>query len=117
MLRMVYQDSNEEMHGQLWKAVRTGLISDQKILRGSSATVSRKQPIHVPQRMARRSASPNRYVASHTRRDKLEEQVFEILPVWVPFYNWPLLVSGGEAIKHLLYALIEVLDVLLGLVG
>jgi hypothetical protein len=26
MPRMVYQDSNEEMHGQLWKAVRTGLI-------------------------------------------------------------------------------------------
>jgi PAS domain S-box-containing protein len=26
MLRMVYQDSNEEMDGQLWEAVRTGLI-------------------------------------------------------------------------------------------
>src|SRR6202007_3210963 len=26
MLRMVYQDSNEEMHGPLWEAVRTGLI-------------------------------------------------------------------------------------------
>ena len=26
MLRMVYQDSSEEMHGQLWEAVRTGLI-------------------------------------------------------------------------------------------
>ena len=26
MLRMIYQDSSEEMHGQLWEAVRTGLI-------------------------------------------------------------------------------------------
>jgi serine/threonine protein kinase len=26
MLRMVYEDSNEEMHGRLWEAVRTGLI-------------------------------------------------------------------------------------------
>src|SRR5262249_34418758 len=26
MLRMVYQDSNEEMHGRLWEAVRTGFI-------------------------------------------------------------------------------------------
>src|SRR6202011_2820986 len=26
MLRMVYQDSSEKMHGQLWEAVRTGLI-------------------------------------------------------------------------------------------
>src|SRR4029077_19810010 len=25
-LRMVYEDSNEEMHGQLWEAVRAGLI-------------------------------------------------------------------------------------------
>jgi len=35
-------------------------------------------------------------MASHTPREKLEEQVFEILPAWVPFYNWPLLVSGGK---------------------
>src|SRR5262245_41653386 len=26
MLRIVYQDSEEEMHGQLWEAVRAGLI-------------------------------------------------------------------------------------------
>src|SRR4029077_4973046 len=26
MLRMVYQDSNEEMHGQFWEAVRAGLV-------------------------------------------------------------------------------------------
>ena len=25
MLRMVYQDSEDEMHGHLWEAVRTGL--------------------------------------------------------------------------------------------
>jgi predicted ATPase len=30
MLQMVYQDSNEEMHGRLWEAVRTGFIFRSK---------------------------------------------------------------------------------------
>ena len=44
-LRMVYQDSNEQMHAQLWEAVRAGLIFRWKIPISFSTTVSRKRPI------------------------------------------------------------------------
>jgi hypothetical protein len=37
-LRIVYQNSSEHTQGRLWEAVRTGLISDQKILTGSYTT-------------------------------------------------------------------------------
>ena len=46
LLRMVYQDSSEEMHGQLWEAVRTASFSDQKTLTGSSTTACKKPRTH-----------------------------------------------------------------------
>jgi len=45
MLRMVYQDSNEEMHGHLSEAVRIGFIFRSEIPIASYTTVFRKQPI------------------------------------------------------------------------
>ena len=44
-LRIVYQDSEEEVHGQLWEAVRAGLIFRSEDSYKFSTTASRKPPI------------------------------------------------------------------------
>jgi predicted ATPase/signal transduction histidine kinase/GAF domain-containing protein len=80
MLRMVYQDSSEEMHGQLWEAVRTGLIF--RIEDSYTFLHDRVQEAAyslIPQQL--RAAAHLRIgmqMASHTPPDKLEEEIFEI---------------------------------------
>ena len=80
MLRMVYQDSSKEMHGQLWEAVRTGLI----LQTGASYSflhdrVQEAAYSLIPQEL--RAAAHLRIgmlMASHTSAEKLEEGIFEI---------------------------------------
>ncbi|WOH56845.1 AAA family ATPase [Bradyrhizobium sp. BWC-3-1] len=80
MLRMVYQDSSEELHGQLWEAVRTGLIF--RIENSYTFLHDRVQEAAyslIPQQL--RAAAHLRIgmqMASHTSPDKLEEEIFEI---------------------------------------
>ena len=45
LLEMVSKQSNEEMHSQLWEAIRAGLIFRSEHSYASSTTASRKQPI------------------------------------------------------------------------
>jgi PAS domain S-box-containing protein len=80
MLRMVYQDSIEEMHGQLWEAVRTGLIfrseGSYKFLhdRVQEAAYS----LISPDLRAEAHLQIGMLMASHTSPDKIEEGIFEI---------------------------------------
>jgi PAS domain S-box-containing protein len=80
MLRMVYQDSSEEMHGQLWEAVRTGLIfrSDDSY-RFLHDRVQEAAYSLIPQELrAETHLRIGMLMASHTASDKLEEEIFEI---------------------------------------
>ncbi|MFM0342122.1 trifunctional serine/threonine-protein kinase/ATP-binding protein/sensor histidine kinase [Paraburkholderia fungorum] len=80
MLRMVYQDSSEEMHGQLWEAVRTGLIlRSEDSYRFLHDRVQEAAYSLIPQEL--RAATHLRIgmlMASLTSADKLEEGIFEI---------------------------------------
>src|SRR5271167_3148687 len=80
MLRMVYQDSSEEMHGQLWEAVRTGLIfrSDNSY-RFLHDRVQEAAYSLIPEQLrAETHLRIGILMASHTSPDKLEEGSFEI---------------------------------------
>ncbi|OSI67331.1 hypothetical protein BSZ21_17115 [Bradyrhizobium canariense] len=80
MLRMVYQESSEEMHGQLWEAVRTGLIfRTEDSYTFLHDRVQEAAYSLIPQEL--RAAAHLRIgmqMASHTPPDKLEEEIFEI---------------------------------------
>jgi predicted ATPase/GAF domain-containing protein len=81
MLQMVYQDSNEEMHGQLREAVRTGLIFrsedsyrflHDRVQEAAYSLIPKELPAEAHLRIGM-------LMASHTPPDKLEEGIFEIL--------------------------------------
>jgi PAS domain S-box-containing protein len=80
MLRMVYQESSEQTHAQLWEAVRTGLIfrSDDSY-RFLHDRVQEAAYSLIPQDLrAEAHLRIGMLMASHTPRDKLEEEIFEI---------------------------------------
>ena len=81
MLRMVYQDSSEEMHGQLWEAVRTGLIfRSEDSYRFLHDRVQEAAYSLIPQELrAEAHLRIGMLMASHTSPDKLEEGIFEIV--------------------------------------
>jgi predicted ATPase len=81
MLRMVYQDSSEEMHGQLWEAVRTGLIfRSEDAYRFLHDRVQEAAYSLIPQELrAEAHLRIGMLMASHTSPDKLEEGIFEIV--------------------------------------
>ena len=81
MLRMVYQDSSEEMHGQLWEAVRTGLIfRSEDSYRFLHDRVQEAAYSLIPQELrAEAHLRIGMLMASHTSPDKLEEEIFEIV--------------------------------------
>ncbi len=81
MLRIVYQDSEEEMHGQLWEAVRAGLIfrseNSYKFLhdRVQEAAYS----LIPEQSRAEAHLRIGMLLAAQTPQEKLEETIFEIV--------------------------------------
>ena len=80
MLRMVYQDSSEEMHGQLWEAVRTGLIfRSEDSYRFLHDRVQEAAYSLIPRELrAETHLRIGMLMAAHTSPDKLEEGIFEI---------------------------------------
>ena len=81
MLRMVYQDSEEEMHGQLWEAVRAGLIfRSEDSYRFLHDRVQEAAYSLIPEESrAEAHLRIGRLLATHTPPEKLEEAIFEIV--------------------------------------
>jgi PAS domain S-box-containing protein len=81
MLRMVYRDSSEEMHEQLWEAVRTGLVlRSEDAYRFLHDRVQEAAYSLIPQELrAEAHLRIGMLMASHTAPDKLEEGIFEIV--------------------------------------
>jgi PAS domain S-box-containing protein len=81
MLRIVYQDSEEEMHGRLWEAVRAGLIfrseDSYKFLhdRVQEAAYS----LIAEELRAEAHLRIGMLLAAQTPPEKLEETIFEIV--------------------------------------
>jgi PAS domain S-box-containing protein len=81
MLRMVYQDSNEDMHDQLWEAVRTGLIfRSEESYRFLHDRVQEAAYSLIPEESRAEShLRIGMLLAAHTPPEKLEEGIFEIV--------------------------------------
>ena len=81
MLRMVYQDSSEEIHGQLWEAVRAGLIiRSEDSYRFLHDRVQEAAYSQIPREMrAEAHLRIGMLMASHTSEEKLEEGIFDIV--------------------------------------
>src|SRR5262245_8377638 len=81
VLRMVYQDSTEDMHGQLWEAVRTGLIfHSEDSYRFLHDRVQEAAYSLIPEESrAEAHLRIGRLLATHTPPEKLEEAIFEIV--------------------------------------
>ena len=81
LLRTVYQDSNEEMHRQLWEAVRTGLIfRSQDSYRFLHDRVQEAAYSLISQGLrAEAHLQIGMLMALHTPPDKLEGSIFEIV--------------------------------------
>ena len=81
LLAMVYQDSKEEMHGDLWEAVRTGLVfRSEDAYRFLHDRVQEAAYSLIPED-ARAAAHLRigRLLASRTAPEKIEEEIFEIV--------------------------------------
>jgi PAS domain S-box-containing protein len=81
MLHMVYQDSSTEMHGQLWEAVRSGLIiRTEEAYRFLHDRVQEAAYSLISQDLrAETHLRIGMVMASRTAPDKLEEGIFEIV--------------------------------------
>jgi predicted ATPase len=81
MLRMVYQDADENLHGQLWEAVRAGLIFRSKdSYRFLHDRVQEAAYSLIPREL--RPAAHlriGRLLAAHTPSEELEDRIFEIV--------------------------------------
>jgi PAS domain S-box-containing protein len=81
MLRIVYQDANEDMHGQLWEAVRTGLLfRSEDSYRFLHDRVQEAAYSLIPEESrAEAHLRAGMLLAAHTPPEKLEEGIFEIV--------------------------------------
>src|SRR3984957_10566899 len=81
MLRMVYQDASQEMHGQLWDAVRAGLIfQSEDSYRFLHDRVQEAAYSSIPKELrAETHLRIGLLMASHASADKVEEGIFEIV--------------------------------------
>src|SRR5437867_6452734 len=81
MLRMVYEDSTEDMHGQLWEAVRTGLVfRSEDAYRFLHDRVQEAAYALVPAELrAAAHLRIGRLLAAHTPPEQREEVIFEIV--------------------------------------
>jgi PAS domain S-box-containing protein len=81
MLRLVYQDASEQMHGQLWEAVRTGLIfrSEESYTFLHDRVQEAAYSLIPENSRAEVHLSLGRLLAAHTAASKQEETIFEIV--------------------------------------
>ena len=81
MLRMVYQESIEELHDHLWAAVRAGLIfRSEDSYRFLHDRVQEAAYSQIPQELrAGEHLRIGMLLAEHTPGEKLEEAIFEIV--------------------------------------
>ena len=81
MLGMLYQDSREEMHAQLWEAVRTGLVfRAEASYRFLHDRVQEAAYSLIPEELrAGAHLRTGRLLAAHTPPERLEEGIFEIV--------------------------------------
>src|SRR4051812_18889405 len=81
MLGMIYQDSREEMHDQLWEAVRTGLVfRADTSYRFLHDRVQEAAYSLIPEELrADAHLRIGRLLAAHTPPERLEEGIFEIV--------------------------------------
>src|SRR6266850_754119 len=81
MLRMVYEDSTENMHGRLWEAVRAGLVfRSEDAYRFLHDRVQEAVYALIPAELrAAAHLRIGRLLAAHTPPEKREEGIFEIV--------------------------------------
>jgi PAS domain S-box-containing protein len=80
-LRIVYQDFEQEIHSQLWEAVRQGLIfRSEESYRFLHDRVQEAAYSLIPEELrAEAHLRMGRLLAAHTPPEKLEEGIFEIV--------------------------------------